>query len=51
LAGEHGGFGTSAYIDPVEQLIGIVFTQRIMNSCQLPKVFTDFWTLAYAAME
>ncbi len=46
-----GGLGTTAYTDPAETLIGILFTQRMMDSPELPKVFTDFWTLAYGAME
>jgi CubicO group peptidase (beta-lactamase class C family) len=46
-----GGFGTTAYIDPKENLIGILFTQRMMDSPEPPKVFTDFWTLAYGAMD
>jgi CubicO group peptidase (beta-lactamase class C family) len=46
-----GGFGTTAYTDPAADMIGILFTQRMMNSPEPPKVFTDFWTLAYAAME
>ena len=46
-----GGFGTTAYIDPAEGMIGILFTQRMMDSPEPPKVFTDFWTLAYGAME
>jgi CubicO group peptidase (beta-lactamase class C family) len=46
-----GGFGTTAYNDPQERMIGILFTQRMMESLEPPKVFTDFWTLAYAAME
>jgi CubicO group peptidase (beta-lactamase class C family) len=46
-----GGFGTTAYTDPAEGMIGILFTQRMMDSPEPPKVFTDFWTLAYAAME
>ena len=46
-----GGFGTTAYTDPVEGLIGILFTQRMMDSPEPAKVFTDFWTLAYAAVE
>jgi CubicO group peptidase (beta-lactamase class C family) len=45
------GFGTTAYTDPAEGMIGILLTQRMMDSPQPPKVFTDFWTLAYAAME
>jgi len=46
-----GGFGTTAYTDPAEGMIGILFTQRMMDSPEAPKVFTDFWTLAYGAME
>jgi CubicO group peptidase (beta-lactamase class C family) len=48
--GWDGGFGTSAYTDPVNGMIGILFTQRMMDSPEPPKVFTDFWTLAYGAM-
>ena len=46
-----GGFGTTAYADPAEGMIGILFTQRMMDSPEPPKVFTDFWTLAYGAIE
>jgi CubicO group peptidase (beta-lactamase class C family) len=46
-----GGFGTTAYTDPAEGMIGILFTQRMMDSPEPPRVFTDFWTLAYGAME
>lgn len=46
-----GGFGTTAYIDPANGMIGILFTQRMMDSPEPPKVFNDFWTLAYGAME
>jgi CubicO group peptidase (beta-lactamase class C family) len=45
-----GGFGTTAYIDPANALIGILFTQRMMESPEPPRVFTDFWTLAYSAI-
>lgn len=46
-----GGLGTTAYIDPQERMIDILFTQRMMDSPEPPKVFNDFWTLAYGAME
>jgi CubicO group peptidase (beta-lactamase class C family) len=49
--GWNGGFGTTAYTDPREGMIGILFTQRMMDSPEPPKVLTDFWTLAYGAME
>jgi CubicO group peptidase (beta-lactamase class C family) len=46
-----GGLGTTAYTDPAEGMIGILFTQRMMDSPEPPTVFIDFWTLAYGAME
>jgi CubicO group peptidase (beta-lactamase class C family) len=46
-----GGLGTTAYTDPAEGMIGILLTQRMMDSPEPPKPFTDFWTLAYGAME
>jgi CubicO group peptidase (beta-lactamase class C family) len=46
-----GGFGITAYSDPAEEMIGILFTQRMMDSPEPPKLFTDFWTLAYEAVE
>jgi CubicO group peptidase (beta-lactamase class C family) len=48
--GWDGGLGTSAYTDPAEGMIGILFTQRMMESPDPPPVYTDFWTLAYGAM-
>jgi CubicO group peptidase (beta-lactamase class C family) len=49
--GWDGGLGTSAYTDPAEGVLGILLTQRLMDSPQPPPVFTDFWTLAYSAVE
>ncbi len=49
--GWDGGCGTTAYTDPVEGVIGILFTQRMMDSPEPPKVFSDFWTSAYGALE
>jgi len=49
--GWDGGFGTSAYTDPVEGMIGILLTQRLVESPEPPRIYTDFWTLAYGAME
>ncbi|MGB8324572.1 MAG: hypothetical protein WCE52_16555 [Candidatus Acidiferrum sp.] len=46
-----GGYGTTAYTDPAEGMIGILFTQRMMDSPEPPRVFTDFWTLPYGAKE
>ena len=46
-----GGTGTAGYSDPSEDLVGILLTQRMMESPAPPRVMTDFWTLAYQAME
>ncbi len=49
--GWDGGLGTSAYTDPQEGLIGILMTQRMMDSPQPPRVYTDFWSGAYQAID
>ena len=49
--GWDGGYGTSWYSDPGEQLTGILLTQRMMESPQPPRAFVDFWTSAYQAID
>jgi CubicO group peptidase (beta-lactamase class C family) len=49
--GWDGGYGTSWYSDPREQLTGILLTQRMMDSPQPPPVLTDFWTSVYQAID
>jgi CubicO group peptidase (beta-lactamase class C family) len=49
--GWDGGLGTSWYMDPREDLAGILLTQRAWTSPDAPNVCKDFWTLAYAAIE
>ena len=49
--GWDGGLGTSGYSDPAEDLVGILMTQRMMDSPQPPPVFCDFWTGAYQAID
>jgi len=49
--GWDGGYGTSWYSDPREQLTGILLTQRMMDSPLPPAVMSDFWTLAYQAID
>jgi CubicO group peptidase (beta-lactamase class C family) len=49
--GWEGGLGTAAYIDPANEMICILFTQRMMESPVWPRAYSDFYTLAYAAME
>lgn len=47
--GWDGGYGTSWYSDPTEQLTGILLTQRMMDAPQPPRVMADFWTSLYPA--
>jgi CubicO group peptidase (beta-lactamase class C family) len=49
--GWDGGYGTSAHMDPAEDLVGILMTQRMMDSPVPPKVFRDFWTTTYQAID
>ena len=46
-----GGYGTSWYSDPREAMTGILLTQRVMDSPEPTRVFSDFWTLAYQAID
>ncbi len=45
------GFGTSWYVDPTEDLIGILMTQRVWDSPEPPAVLLDFWTSAYQVID
>jgi CubicO group peptidase (beta-lactamase class C family) len=49
--GWEGGYGTSWYSDPKEELTGILLTQRLMDSPQPPAVMADFWTSTYQAID
>jgi CubicO group peptidase (beta-lactamase class C family) len=49
--GWDGGYGTSWYSDPREQLTGILLTTRMMDSPQPPRALADFWTSAYQAID
>jgi CubicO group peptidase (beta-lactamase class C family) len=46
-----GGYGTSGYSDPTEDMVGILMTQRLMTSPSPPGVSLDFWTSAYQAID
>ncbi|SDH41552.1 serine hydrolase domain-containing protein [Nonomuraea jiangxiensis] len=46
-----GGLGTEAYADPHEDLVGVLLTQRVFDSPVAPRVFQNFWTAAYAAID
>lgn len=45
--GWNGGYGTTAYADPSSGLIGILFTQRMMDSPEMQPHFEDFWRTVY----
>ena len=49
--GWDGGYGTTAHLDPTEDVVGILMTQRTMDSPVPPRVFRDFWTTAYQATD
>ena len=49
--GWDGGYGTSWYVDPKEELVGILMTQRVWDSPSPPAVLLDFWTSAYGAID
>jgi len=49
--GWDGGYGTSWYCDPSEDMIGILLTQRIMDSPSAQVVFLDFWTSVYQTID
>jgi CubicO group peptidase (beta-lactamase class C family) len=49
--GWNGGYGTSGYSDPKEEMVGILMTQRLMASPKPPPVFVDFWTSVYQAID
>jgi CubicO group peptidase (beta-lactamase class C family) len=49
--GWDGGFGTSGNSDPINDFIGILFTQRLVDSPEPPAVYEEFWTHAYRSLE
>ena len=49
--GWDGAFGTSWYVDPKEQMVGILMTQRRPEMLALPAVTLDFWTSAYQLID
>lgn len=49
--GWDGGYGTSGYSDPQEDMVGILMTQRVMDSPVAPPTFSDFWASAYQAID
>lgn len=48
--GWDGGYGTSLYIDPTENVIGVLLTQKAWDGAGLPATLVDFWNGAYQAL-
>ena len=49
--GWDGGYGTSAYMDPKEDMVTILMTQRLWDSPRGPDVVADSWVSAYQAID
>ena len=49
--GWDGAFGTSWYVDPKEELIGVFMTQRRPDELAIPPFIRDFWTSAYQLID
>ena len=49
--GWEGGLGSSWSNDPVEDLTGVLLTNRMWLSPTPPAIRDDFWTCAYGAID
>jgi CubicO group peptidase (beta-lactamase class C family) len=49
--GWDGAFGTSWWVDPTEQLVGVFLTQRRPDVLAIPASILDFWTSAYQLID
>lgn len=49
--GWDGAFGTSWFVDPKEQLVGILMIQRCPDALNIPLITRDFWTSVYQLIE
>ena len=49
--GWDGAFSTSLYVDPREDMIGVLMAQCRPGALRLPPVVLDFWTSAYQAID
>jgi len=49
--GWDGGLGTSWYSDPSEDMVAILTTQMAWTSPSGPRIWNDFWTSAYQAID
>jgi CubicO group peptidase (beta-lactamase class C family) len=49
--GWDGAFSTSLYVDPTEDMVGVLMAQCRPGALRLPSVVLDFWTSAYQAID
>jgi CubicO group peptidase (beta-lactamase class C family) len=49
--GWDGAFGTSWWVDPKEQMVGVFMTQRRPDVLGIPAFILDFWTSAYQLID
>jgi CubicO group peptidase (beta-lactamase class C family) len=49
--GWDGAFSTSLYVDPREDMVGVLMAQCRPAALRLPPVVLDFWTSAYQAID
>ena len=49
--GWDGAFGTSWYVDPKNDLVGVLMTQRRPDALAMPPAIGDFWTSVYQLIE
>lgn len=49
--GWDGAFGTSWFVDPKEEMVGILLTQRRPDKLDIPALTLDFWTSAYQLID
>jgi CubicO group peptidase (beta-lactamase class C family) len=49
--GWDGAFSTSLYVDPREDMVGVLMAQCLPGALRLPPVVLDFWTSAYQAID
>jgi CubicO group peptidase (beta-lactamase class C family) len=49
--GWDGAFSTSLYVDPREDLVGVLMAQCRPGALRLPTIVRDFWTAVYQAID
>ncbi|HEX4923164.1 MAG TPA: serine hydrolase domain-containing protein [Bdellovibrionales bacterium] len=49
--GWEGAFGTSWFVDPHEDMVGVMLTQRTPASLAIAPLWKDFWTSAYQLVD